>query len=214
MANPNPETVMMVSETSICNQALSWLGQTPIASLDDQSTVAVLCKQNYHLLRDAVLSERVWTFATVRAVSETERRDEWDQMYTHPIPPVWLDVFRVGKDVRTNGDLTDDPTWRKEGGKILSNYPKIYLWGVERVADTGRMSLMFTQALAARIAADLCIAITENDRLQADLWALYIDKLSAAAARDGQQGNNDRITQTRLTGVRRAGGTGMFDVDG
>ena len=60
---------MAISEVSICNQALSWLGQETITSLDDQATTAVWMNANYDLLRDSVMEARMWTFATVRAVS-------------------------------------------------------------------------------------------------------------------------------------------------
>ena len=32
---------MAISEVSICNQALTWIGQETITSLDDQATTAV-----------------------------------------------------------------------------------------------------------------------------------------------------------------------------
>jgi len=56
------------------------------------------------------------------------------------------------------------------------------------------------------LAADAAIPLTENRQLQADLWALYGDKLREAAARDGQQGMNDKLRMPILTGVRYGGG--------
>jgi hypothetical protein len=76
------------------------------------------------------------------------------------------------------------------------------LWGLKQVTDTAKFSPLFVQALAARIAADAAIPMTENRQLQVDMWGLYGDKLREAAARDGQQGTNDVITQQRLTSVR------------
>jgi len=55
-----------MSETAICNQALSWLGAGRILSLDDGTELSDLCKDNYEPLRDAVLEEARWTFATKR----------------------------------------------------------------------------------------------------------------------------------------------------
>jgi hypothetical protein len=63
---------------------------------------------------------------------------------------------------------------------------------------------MFVQALAARMAAELAIPLSENAQLQGTMWQLYGTKLAEAAARDGQQGSNEYITQRRLTGVRGA----------
>ena len=199
-----PANNPMVSEVSICNQALSWLGQSAISSLDDKSTTAEWMRNNYPFIRDAVLEERMWTFATARAKSVSAERDAWDSAYVHATPGEWISVFRV---YRTSGTTTlTSVDWRLEDGKILCAEDSILLWGLKRVTDTGKFSPLFIQALAARIAADAAIPLTENRQLQVDMWGLYGDKLREAAARDGQQGSNDMITQSRLTGVRNYGG--------
>ena len=194
-----------VSEVSICNQALTWLGQDIITSLDDQSVTAQWCRNNYPFIRDAVLQERNWTFATIRAVSETAEKDDWETQWKHSIPPQLISVFRVYRTVRFNGDKTRDPSWRREGEFILSDQSTIYLWGLGRLTDTSQMSPLFTQALATRIAAEGAVPFTENRQLQTDLWALYGDKLREAAARDGQQGANEFVTQTQLVDSRYGG---------
>jgi hypothetical protein len=74
--------------------------------------------------------------------------------------------------------------------------------GLTRISDTSSFSSLFVQALAARIAADAAIPLTENRQLQVDMWGLYNDKLTEAAARDGQQGTSDVVTQRGLTGAR------------
>jgi hypothetical protein len=199
---------VQTSEVSICNQALSWLGADPITSLDDQSTRAELCKLNYPLLRDAVLEERMWTFATVRDISEVQDKDAWGVMYQHPTPKNWLSVFRVYRDVNQRQNTTSEG-WRLEEGNILAQDSKIFLWGVQSVANTHLFTNMFVQCLAARIAADLCVPLTENIQQQEILWSLYGSKLREAASRDGTQGDNDVITQHKLTAVR--GGTGLGD---
>jgi len=193
-----------VSEVSICNQALTFLGQKPITSLSDANTTAEWMRNNYPFIRDAVLEERMWTFATARASSTTLDRDAWDTAYAHPAPLNWISVFRIYRNSGISTLTSID--WRLEDGNILCSESNILLWGLKRVTDTGKFSPLFVQALAARIAADACIPLTENRQLQVDMWGLYGDKLREAAARDGQQGSNDMITQSRLTGVRNYGG--------
>ena len=200
----------MVSETSICNQALTWLGQDPITSLTDPNTTAEWMRNNYPFIRDALLEERMWTFATVKASDVTEDMDAWGTMYVHPKPLNWISVFRVFKSVNAYGDNIRDENWRMEGGNIVSSYATIYLWGIKQVTDTGKFSPMFIQTLAARIAADACIPLTENRQLQADLWNLYKVKLDEAAARDGQQGSNELIQSNTLINARARSG-GIYD---
>ena len=52
-------TKSMVSEVSICNQALRWLGQNKIQSLDEKTASAEWMADNYPFIRDAVLEERM-----------------------------------------------------------------------------------------------------------------------------------------------------------
>tara|TARA_R110002020_G_scaffold170207_4_gene359602 strand:- start:9874 stop:10479 length:606 start_codon:yes stop_codon:yes gene_type:complete len=195
---------MAISEVSICNQALSWLGQETITSLDDQATTAVWMNANYDLLRDSVMEARMWTFATVRAVSTSVQESEWGDGYVHAKPLGWLSVSRVYRD---NSRIDPVPVeWRLESEGIITRESTIYLLGLKQVVDPRKFSNLFVQALAARLAADACIPFTENATLQRDMWTLYNDKLEEAAARDGQQGSNDFITQRRLVGARYSGG--------
>jgi hypothetical protein len=204
------EVRSMVSSTSICNQAMSWLSVDPIISLEDDSNTAQWCRLNYPFLRDAVLEERNWTFATDRATSTVADKDAWGDMYVHPIPISWQSVYRVYRTVNNGPQNNQTSTgWRMEGGNVLSYDETVYMWGMIRLTDTGAFSSLFVQALAARIAADACVPFTENRELQRDLWNLYGVKLAEASTRDGQQGANEVIVSDSLTRVRLYGGSGV-----
>lgn len=206
----------MTSEVSICNLALGWLGQDPITSLDQKSVPAELCKLNYPELRDTLLASRSWTFATARMKSEATTRDEWGQLFKHPVPPNWIAVQRAYSSLATfsggdQGSLRMTPPgpqarWSFESGFILSSSSTLYLWGTIRVTDVNQFPPMFTQALAARIAADLAVPLTQNRQLQADMWNLYETKLQDAAVRDGQQGRNELVSGSLLIAARASGG--------
>lgn len=196
-----------VSEVSICNQALTWLGQKPVTSLSDDSTTAEWMRTNYESIRNAVLEERMWTFATERAISTTSDKDPWGTYWSHSAPVNWISVFRCYQNVSQSCN-TIDKTWRLEGGNILSAYSTVYLWGIKLVTDTGKFTPLFVQALAARIAADAAIPLTENRELQSDMWNLFEVKLAEAAARDGQQGSNEQIISNTLIDARLGGGYG------
>ena len=199
-------TTSMISETMICNMALAWLGQNQITSLDDPADpLAEVCRNTYPFVRDAVLEERMWTFGTNRATSTSEERDEWDQLYRHSIPLDWLSVYRVYGNPVTQ----DNINWVKEDKYVLADKPTIYMWGLKRIVDTGQFSNLFVQALAARMAADLAIALTQDRLMQADMWSLYQTKLREAAARDGAQGRNDQFKAGSLVTQRRGGSGGL-----
>jgi len=195
-------TRSMVSEVSICNQALSWLAQKPIISLDQASTQAEWMRNNYPFIRDALLESRKWTFAKARAVSTTADLDAWGVEFKHPAPLGWLKVCSVFDSPYQ--DQNEVP-WRLENNYIITDVGTIYLTGILRGSDTGSFSAGFVQALAARLAADACIPMTENRQLQGDLWTLSVEKLREAAAVDGMQGTNDKVMATSLIDARRSG---------
>ncbi len=180
------ETASMISEVSICNTALAWLGQTPIVTLDDPADPnAEKCRNVYPFLRDAVLEAREWTFAKAKAISTTEQKDDWEEHYKHSFPEDWMTVTGCYKDTKKDVEIF----WLREGRYVLADYDTVYLQGTKRIVDTGQFTNMFVQALAARIAADLAIPLTQDRQMQADMWSLYQQKLAEAAARDGYQGS-------------------------
>ena len=198
----DPSNGPMISEVSICNQALGYLGANPITSFADQSTTAELCRNNYPYIRDAVLEERMWTFATARATSTVADLDLWGQMYAHKIPLNWISVFRCYRDVNNIECPIKSAGWRREGQSVLSREATVYLWGIKRITNTGQFSPMFVQALAARMAAELAIPLSENAQLQGAMWQLYGTKLAEAATRDGQQGSNEQVQSNQYINAR------------
>jgi hypothetical protein len=195
----------MVSEVSIANQALGFLGSNPITSFDDNSTTAQLMRDNYPFIRDAVLTEVAWTFATDRIVDTTADRDAWGQKYSHAIPLDWMQVLRVYRNVSSDRKIRSDG-WVREGNFILTKEATVYMWGIKRITDTALFSPAFVQCLSTRIAADLCMAITENVTQQGTLFQLYNIKLSEASNADGVQGANEIIQSNSLIDARSGGG--------
>lgn len=195
-------TRSMISETSICNQALSWLGASQIESLEEPNSAAEYCRNNYPFIRDAVLEEHFWSFAVARHVStaaDQPTSPSWGTgLYIHAVPLDWLQVFRV-----YDGPYGDQyPQWTREGTDILADVATVYMYGIKRIVDTGKFSSLFVQALAARLAAELALPLTGKSSLQERMWVLYERKLEDAAARDGMQGRNEVIEQRTLIDAR------------
>lgn len=196
---------MAVSEVSICNQAISWLAGSPIISLDDDTVEAKLCKANYEPARNAVLEDRAWTFATKRFVLTPEAAEPawgYSQQYLIPAEVIRvLEVHDADNQRRANGP--SDMDWRREENRIVCNRASIYMKGLVIIVDPERFTPAFVQCLAARIAADICIPLTESVKLQQDMWALYQVKLADAAATDGSQGRTDIMESRELINVRQ-----------
>jgi len=98
---------MATSPVEICNLALSWLGGDLIISLTDDSTEAKLCNAVYAPLRDAVLEEREWTFATRRIQPPALVAGPlygYDKAFQIPIEVIRvLQVSRAGEVVNGRG---------------------------------------------------------------------------------------------------------------
>ena len=196
----------MISEVSICNQAIAFIAGSRITSLQDQSREAEWCNENYPFIRDAVIEERMWTFATDKSASETDDKDGWGQNFQHRLPEEWLAVYHVFSDQ----NATVVPKWEREGEFIVTDAANVFMQGTKRIRDTGKFSNLFVQALAARMAADMCIPFTENTQLQSDLWTLYQAKLAEATIRD-RQGRVDFVNDVCQLAYNKVSGDRLLD---
>lgn len=192
----------MANTVEICNLGLGWLGARPITSLMDKTTQAELCRINFPLLRDAVLEARAWTFASRRATLAPtiggKEEDNFGYGSRFTVPAGCIRILRAG----SSPVFTDRLMWELEGDEIRANVGVLYIKFIKQITNTSAFSPAFTQCLAARIAADLCIPLTENRKLQVDLWKIYEKKLFEAAATDGMQGKQERIRSDALIRAR------------
>ena len=213
---------MAISPVAICNLALGWLGGDLIISLDDPSVEAKLCKANYELLRDAVIEEREWTFAVKRlepAGLVAGPLYGFDKAFQ--IPPEVIRVLQVSRagevidgtiiegsflSATRGGTGTGRETrieWNREADMIFANNSdRIFIRALIRIEDTTKYSPSFDQALAARLAMELAIPITNSRTLQKDMASLYVEKMRLAAATDGMQGRSQNVRADAFTVVR------------
>lgn len=193
----------MASETSICNQALSWLGADRITDLSDGSDNANLCKDNYNELRNSVIEEANWTFATRRYTLSPPLAagPEYGYGNKFQLAPEVLRIIEASDSASFyNGVSNLD--WRREEDFILADVSIIYAKCLIEIADSSKFSSLFVQSLAARIAAELSPTITESNKKTDQMWTLYSKKLAIASVRDAGQGSSDRIRARNLTRVR------------
>lgn len=193
----------MSSEVSICNQALSWLGVSPILTLDDVIKPAQLCKANYAQLRDTVLEEANWTFATKRFKFQTPEATAPVYGYANSflVPTTTLLVVECNDTAEPQGDY--DLDWRYEDNRIVTDAAIVYAKCIVQVTDPKKFTNTFRQALAARIAAELAVPLTESSAKETKMWNLYAAKLGVARSVDGKQGASDRLkSRSRITRAR------------
>lgn len=183
----------------ICNAALDQLGADRIQALDQEnSTLAELFAAQFGPVRDAVLGERAWRFATQRhEIAADEQAPAYGFAYRYAVPSVVIQVLEV-----SDGTNRVD-TWKREGAFILTDTASpIYIRSVDQVEDVSLWPALFGRAVSTRLAAELCVAITENRSLAGDLWQLYRRHLTEAALADAKQGRGDRVFQGNLAARR------------
>lgn len=193
----------MADEVTICNQALSQLGANLIISLDDTSKEGILCKANYTELRDAVLEEGRWSFATKRYILTTKAGTDplWGFSNRFLLDTEWLLVTQARSD-GWDKDGRSNIKWSVEDGHLLCDEDTVYIKVIRRIIAVSSFTTTFRQALAARIAAELAPPLTESTTKEAKMWDLYEMKLGVAWGLDGSQGSNQRIRGDSLTRVR------------
>ena len=88
----------MATEVSICSNALRRLGDSPIASLTEDSERARLCNAFYEPSRDAILRSHTWNFAINRAnlaKLSTSPAFEYANQFALPTDPFCLRVLKM-----------------------------------------------------------------------------------------------------------------------
>lgn len=192
-----------MTDIEICNLALGLVGKASIATLDDESPAARLCKALYAPLRDAVLEDAIWTFAKKQYVLDPlATAPLFGYTYAFEVPGEVVRVFRCDDGT---GDYRIG--WEKLGRQIISDAAPLYMSAVAKVEDVSLYSANFCIAVATRLAFKAAVPLTENRQLKADLWQEYQTELKNAAGTDGSQGKNERIrsdslSRARLTGYR------------
>jgi hypothetical protein len=182
---------MAVSETEIANLALRHLTVKPIASLTERSEEARVMNQLYAQVRDEVLRDFPWAFATrldALALVGTQPNDEWG--YSYQLPTDCLALRRVYPP----GQRTDTTATRVPyrivraptgaGQLIYTNLPDARAEWTFRETTVAIYSPDFVQALALLLAFYAAPSVTGGDqfKLGARAGQLYPFALQRAQA--------------------------------
>lgn len=219
------------TELQIVNKALARLAVEPLTSptenvvdIIDNTVEADLVKLNYALIRDTVTEDRIWTFAVRRVTLDTPSPIEPNFGFANRflIPADALSIWRIfrigGSQLFTDERLEFNETWTLEDQHILTDLEVIFVQYLARLdsANIFKASAQFIDALSIRLAAELCIPLTENRTLAADLFAEYQGRLTDASSVDGSQGTREIIRANSLINIRNSsfptGAGGAFNV--
>lgn len=174
----------MPSEIDICNLALSHIGRDPIQSLQDAVRSAQECKLLYPRICESVLRDHAWNFATKRAelaLLDAEYAG-WDFAYQWPsdclrAQKIWNpnsdeDTQRIPFEVAVRADLLSRV--------ILTDQEDALLFYTARVTNPNVFDVLFVDAVAYRLAAELTIPLRGDPRIQQAVLQTYSQIIGSA----------------------------------
>ena len=165
----------MASKVEICNSALNMLGANNITDITEDSKNARLLNQRYNPIRDAVFRMHTCN-CLIKRVELAQDTDtpthEYEKQYT--LPSDCLRVLKIGGHHNgSSSDLDNGQKFKVEGRKIITDEPTIYLLYISKIDDVNEYDTLLQETIAAKLASELCYAITSSTSLATQMNELY-----------------------------------------
>lgn len=159
---------MANSVVQICNMALAKVGsESFITSLNDDTKAARHLSIFYEPIRDSLIRSHLWRFARKQyQLASLVTEPLFNGGYYFQMP---TDCIRVV--VPDDEYFYSYGRWSVEGDKILADTNVLNIVGLQRVEDPNLFDPIFSEALATRIAHELCIPLTNSESLKDALKA-------------------------------------------
>lgn len=172
---------MAVSKVAIANRALTKLGAARIIALDDDSHASNTLDSMFDMVLEAELRANVWHFAKARAeLPALSERPAFGYSHQYQLPTDYLRVVQVGNNLRTPNPSIKGH-YSIEARRILINDAgPLRIRYIRRINDPTLFDALFVEALACRLAAESCEAITQSNTKKQAMWEEYGQALTAA----------------------------------
>lgn len=186
---------MAITKVNICNQALIFLGEKTIISLDDNTRQGELCSVFFDNTRDTMLRQHPWNFAikrkalTLDTVSPVD--DEWDNQFILPADHLRsLQTYPLGAP------------YTQEGNRLLTNESTITLKYIYSNTDYASWSPDFAQLVAARMAVQLAHTVTNKNSFVTQAMQWYKEAERMAKGIESQEGSPVTINSDTFIDAR------------
>lgn len=163
----------MASVIQVANRALTKLGAARIISLSDDNKQARAVASCFDDLRDDELRAHRWQFAMKRTeLAALSEAPAYGYQYQYAVPADFLRIDMV--DDRYPAAVMDNYIdaeyleWTLEGNVILTDIGSpLKLRYIAQVTDPNSWDSNFREALASRIAMEICEDLTQSDTKKA-----------------------------------------------
>lgn len=177
--------------------ALIKLGKDSITSLTDNTDEASKCNLLFDEIRQQVLMEGVWAFATKRQeLGQLTGAPTFEYDYHYQLPTDCLYVISIN-DVQVG-----DSEYVIENRKLKINDTSVKIKYVADEEDVSKWSPGFKESFILRMAAEMSYAFRADKALTQLLFQQYREALDRSLAIDGKQGSNERVISPELLDVR------------
>lgn len=176
----------MASTVSIINLALRRLGASSITDISDPTTEAGIASDTFSDIRDSLLREHVWNFATRRtSLAASATSPAWGFERAFPIPSDFLRLLEV------NGSHDYDVKVESMAGIgrvfVTDLEAPLYISYIFAVTDADQMDPSFRRALSLRCAMEWAQKLTGSTSLTEQIAVEYRVALQDARTADGQE---------------------------
>lgn len=196
----------MVSTVDIINAALDHIGEEGIIDPSEDSPAVRRANRRFDMVRDAVLRDHNWNFASKRALlASADPSPAWGPANGFVLPADFIRLRAAGPR---------GTAWRVEGNQLVADagapLPILYTY---RVSDPNLFDPLFVEALALQLARAIVQGVTQKRALRDTLRGEYRDALADARAVDEVESVGDVIDAdewltARFVGVGDPTGSG------
>lgn len=187
------------TDVSLCATALVKLGARPIASFAETTAEAETAARLYPVVRDATLMAHPWSFTLAQASLERDPTPPaGDFAFSFRLPTDLLRTISAGQGGTGRGLV-----YRVFGDRLHTDSDGVLLTYQRRPAEA-EFPAYFVPVLIARLAAELCLPLTENAARAEVLTRLASSELKLAKLIDSQQATPQRVEDFTLIRARLA----------
>lgn len=181
----------MATAVSIVNNALVKLGVSTISALTDDSPQARIATRTFDQLRDDLLREHTWNWATKRvSLSASATSPEWEYTYAYVLPSDYIRLVSVNNPSKYpfQIEVTSD------GPVIVTDLSSpLEIKYIAKITNVSYWDSKFCEVMSARFAMEWAEPLTGVSTLKEQMEAEYIKKLRDAKAVDGQEDSVSEI---------------------
>jgi len=188
---------MILSDISICTNALIKIGASSISSFEDGTAEAEVSFNLYPIVKNGLLSAYPWNFATcTKDLAKCSENPISDYKYSYQLPPDFLRVISAGE-----GSSSKGIEYKIIGKKLYTNHPSVILRYIYSPKEED-LPPYFIEGLIAKLASEFCIPITESTS-RAELLKKQSDEFfQRARVLDSQQDTPEKFEDFSLVEIR------------